>query len=92
MSGSSLVDVILTQKGGEFHINLINMAGSHNVSGVRTFGEIPVLGPLTVTFPCESDCDIYLEPGHVKADYDYQDGKAAVMIERLTVHMVIVVK
>ena len=31
-------------------VNLVNMAGEHNVPGVRSYGEIPPVGPVKVEF------------------------------------------
>lgn len=92
VKGSSLVDVILTEKEDSFQINLVNMAGNHNVPGVRSYNEIPMVGPLTVTINCQDDPgEIYLELGHVRAEYKYDNGKAVVVIPRLEIHQVIVV-
>ena len=91
VTGSSLVDVIVTEKEGRLLINLVNMAGNHHVPGVRSFGEIPSIGPLTVSVKCkEKPGEIYLEPGHRKVEYSYENGKAVLVVPRLDIHQVIV--
>ena len=48
VEGSDYADITLMEKDGNLMVNLINMAGEHSVSGVRTFCEIPWIGPLTL--------------------------------------------
>jgi len=48
VTGSDYADVTLTEKDGKIMVNLVNMAGEHHVEGVRTFREIPKIGPLEV--------------------------------------------
>lgn len=48
VEGSSYADVTLMEKNGSIMVNIINMAGDHNTNGVRTFREIPAIGPLTI--------------------------------------------
>ena len=93
ISGSSLVDVILMQKEEQFQINLINMAGNHNVPGVRSFGEIPPVGPLTITFECKNKpSEVIIEPEHIAIDHKYEAGKVVIKLDKLDVHKIIVVK
>ena len=49
VSGSDYADLTLMKKDGHLVVHLINLAGEHNAVGVRTFREIPAIGPLTVT-------------------------------------------
>ena len=48
VSGSGYADLTVTEKNGNIFINLINMAGDHNVPTVRSYGEIPEIGPLDI--------------------------------------------
>ena len=48
VEGSRFADLIVTEKEDKLLINLINMAGEHNVPTVRSYNEIPLIGPLTV--------------------------------------------
>ena len=48
VSGSRFADLTVTAKDDKLLINLINMAGEHNVPTVRSYNEIPLIGPLTV--------------------------------------------
>lgn len=53
VSGSRFADLTVTEKDGKLLVNLINMAGEHNVPTVRSYNEIPQIGPLTVKFSPE---------------------------------------
>ncbi len=48
VTGSDYTDLTLMQKDGKVMINIINKAGEHNAVGVRTFNEIPKIGPLEI--------------------------------------------
>ncbi len=49
VTGSRFADVTITEKNNRLLINLINVAGEHNVQPVRSYDEIPSIGPLTVS-------------------------------------------
>ena len=51
--GSSLVQVALCEKDGQRRVNLLNLAGAHADTKVRSFDEIPPLCDLTVTLATE---------------------------------------
>ena len=48
VEGSDYADLTLMEKAGHIMANIINRAGEHNATGVRTFREIPPIGPLTL--------------------------------------------
>lgn len=48
VEGSDYADLTLMEKDGRVMANVINRAGEHNATGVRTFREIPPIGPLTL--------------------------------------------
>ena len=48
VTGSDYADLTLMEKDGRRMIHLLNMAGDHNARGMRTFRDIPSIGPLTV--------------------------------------------
>ena len=53
VEGSDYADVTLMKKDDKIMVNIINMAGEHNTRGVRTFNEIPKIGPLKVIIRSE---------------------------------------
>ena len=52
VTGSDYADVSVMKKDGKLMVNILNMAGESNAMGVRTFREVPKIGPLTVTLRC----------------------------------------
>lgn len=46
--GSDYADMTLMEKNGHTMVNIVNMAGEHNARGIRTFWEIPTIGPLKI--------------------------------------------
>ena len=67
VTGSRFADLTVTEKDGSVIINIINMAGEHNVPEVRSYGEIPCVGPLKIDIApamglkniCGITCDDY---------------------------------
>lgn len=95
VEGSRFADVTVTQKSsGEVLVNLINMAGEHNVANVRSYDEIPAIGPLTVTFEAGMNvksvttipegCDLETKV--------LEDGRTQVVVDRLDIHCALCVK
>lgn len=91
VSGSSYAELTVTEKEDFLLVNLINMAGEHSVSGVRSFEEIPPIGPLTVTFEPElSVAAVTQFPGGSRvAVIAGADGSVSVTIPRLEIHTVL---
>lgn len=90
VSGSRYVDVTVTTKNGDLLVNLINCVGRHNEGGVRTFNEIPPVGPLTVRVACDKEpTAIYAEPEHTPLSCVWDGRYATVTLERLPIHTVV---
>ena len=49
VTGSRFADVTITEAPGRLLVNIVNVAGEHNVPAVRSYDEIPPIGPLTVS-------------------------------------------
>lgn len=93
VEGSKLLDVILQKREDTLIINLVNMAGNHNVAGIRTYSEIPKLGPLKVSVDCEQEpAEVFMEPGHLPAVYSYADGVLEIKVPELVIHQAITVR
>ena len=93
VQGSGLVDVALTKKKGRLLVQLVNMAGNHQVSGVRGYDEIPPIGPLTVKIRlARAPKSVTLEPEHRQLEVTYENGVASVTVERLEIHSTLVVE
>lgn len=90
VSGSHQVDVTLNRINGSLAVNLVNTAGPHQDERVNVFDDIPPVGPLKVTIAVpEKPQQLYLEPGHRAVNYNYQNGRITLAIERLELHDII---
>ncbi len=89
VEGSSLVELDITRRDNMIYIHLLNYGGPHEVPSVRTYNEIPKLGPLTVTI---SDAvlpkSVTIEPEHAVWSGD----KHIIIIDSLDIHTVIAVE
>ena len=76
---------------GTLLVNLINLAGEHNVANVRSYDEIPPIGPLTVTIaPSIFVKKIIQIPENKELAITRQaDGNVSVTVERLEIHTVL---
>ena len=94
VGGSGFVELTVTEKPGKLLVNLVNMAGQHNVPSVRGYDEIPSLGPLTIVFAPECRfARMRLLPGNAPLDGTrLADGSWKVTLPRLDIHSVIVVE
>lgn len=89
VEGSSLAELNITRRGNMIYIHLLNYGGPHEVPSVRTYNEIPKLGPLTVTISDEiSPKSITIEPEHKPWAGDMHN----ITIDSLEVHTVIAVE
>lgn len=71
------------------HSHLLNYGGPHEVPSIRTYNEIPKLGPLTVTISdAISPKSVTIEPEH-KA---WTGNKHKIVIDSLEIHTVIAVE
>ncbi len=83
--GASYVDLVLTEKAGGLRVNLINFAGPHQLTPVRSYGEIPLLGPLTVTVRCAEPKGVRTVPD-APCVWQYRDGAVEITLDRLDIH------
>ena len=89
VSGSTLVDVVTRRKNGSLMVNLMNVGGNHNVAGVRSFAEIPPIGPITVSVKAEKCPKVTLHPEKREMAVTYCDGVATVTLDRLEIHSIL---
>ena len=81
----------LQKSYGTMLVNLINVAGEHNVSNVRSYDEIPPIGPLTVTIAPSIPVQkiIQIPENKELAITRHSNGSASVTVERLEIHTVL---
>lgn len=83
--GADYVDLVLTEKDGCLRVNLINFSGPHQLQAVRSYGDIPLLGPLTVRIRCAEPQAVYLVPD-APCQWHYRDGAVEVALDHLDIH------
>lgn len=89
ISGSEYAELVLTRRSDSIFAHLLNHAGEHEVPGVRSYSEIPKLGPITLKLRNDINPDeIYIEPGHIKWEGDAKE----IVIDKLEVHTIIEIK
>ncbi len=93
IEGSSYIEVALMEKNGALMINLLNTAGAHNSEGVRSYSEIPALGPVRIKLHTDKKPKkVYAEPEHKRLRASYKNGVAELTLDRLDIHTVITVE
>lgn len=89
ITGSSYADVSLMQKNGREYIHLTNTAGESRADKVKTFGEIPPLYDIKVSYRCEKPVSVMRVPENVPLEYEYKNGRLETKIARLDIHTAI---
>jgi hypothetical protein len=80
-------------KDGKLCVNLTNMGGQAFSAVDKTFDEISPLCDIEVEIAFDRPPSVvYIEPGHIKPEYKYEDGRIKLGINRLAVHCVITVE
>lgn len=92
--GADYTDLVLTEKDGGLRVNLINFSGPHQLTPVRSYGAIPLLGPLTVTVRCAEPKLVRLIPddGTERFAWQYRDGAVELTLDRLDIHTCICIE
>jgi hypothetical protein len=91
VSGSSWVDVSISQLDGKRLIHLVNTSGDHKGAGI--IRSIDPVGPLQVTIRCDhKPSKITLQPAGKVCNFSYADGKAQVKVDSLEIYDMLVVE
>ena len=90
VSGSDYADLTVMEKDGHLMIHLLNMAGDHNARGMRTFREIPAIGPLNVYIRTDSllKSAVWQPEARPLPLQNTEDGYL-VTVERLNIHGIV---
>ncbi len=92
VSGSSFVQVVLSQKDEKTMINLINMAGNHGNKVVFSTDEIPPIGPLTVTYRTNArPKTLTLQPENRRIPFSYKNNALSFTVPSVDIHAIVVV-
>ena len=78
------------EKDGRIMANVINRAGEHNAVGVRTFREIPPIGPLTVRVRTAAEPKrVTLRPEGIPLPLLSREDGYVYEIPRLAIHSIV---
>ena len=90
---SDYVDVILTKKQEKLLINLVNYAGPHSVSAVRSYGQIPPLTDVTLEVALKNKPSaVFSAPESHALEWTWEGGKLTAKLDRLDMHTAIVIE
>jgi hypothetical protein len=93
VTGSKYVDVTAMEKNDKLTINLVNTAGPHSDDRQYVFDDIPPVGPLKITLRLqEKPSRILRYPGRCEVPFDYYEGAAHLVLDRLEIHDVLVIE
>ncbi len=92
VAGTHNVDVAVNRINGKLAINLLNTSGPHADKSVRSFDEIPEVGPLKISILYDhKPKKVRLEPDGGNLTYKFSDGKVEVVLQKLAIYEIIVV-
>ena len=91
ISGSSYADLVLTQKDGKLLINIVNTAGPGGLARVRSYNEVPKIGPLTVRVYEESVKRITAVPGGKELPFRQEKGYCEFTLDTVHIHTAAVI-
>jgi hypothetical protein len=90
VTGSEFLHLVLSKKGGNTYVHLINTGGSHFNKRVFTYEEVPPLGPLTIRLCRERNpSSVVLRPEGKALHYRFQDGMVTIDVPRLDIYSII---
>jgi hypothetical protein len=93
VTGSHNVDVTVNRIGGKLAVNLINTSGPHADRSVRSFDEIPEVGPLKISIRCgQKPKKVKLEPDGSSIPYKFSNGMIDVVLQKLDIHKIIIIE
>lgn len=93
VEGSDYADVSLMAKDGKIMVNILNTAGEHNSKGVRTFHEIPQIGPLKVKIRTKKKPEqVMWQPDGIELEVIEETDGYTCTIDRLHIHGIVEIK
>jgi hypothetical protein len=93
VTGSHNVEVAVNRINGKLAVNLLNTSGPHADKNIRTFDEIPSVGPLKVCIRTGAKPrKIRIEPEGYDVKFAFKDGRAEFMLPKLEIHEIVVVE
>ena len=91
VTGSTWVDVSVSQLNGKRMIHLVNTSGNHKDAGI--IRSIDPVGPLQVMIRCDHQpSKITLQPSGKTCEFSYADGKAHVKIDTVEIYDILIIE
>ena len=89
---SDYIEVVLTRKDSKLCVNLLNTAGPHAVSAVRSYGQIPPLYNIDVQIKYDKKPNsVIAVPSTHNIEWKYENGQINLKLEKLDIHTCIVI-
>lgn len=93
VEGSHKLNVVVTEKGGDLLLQLVNTAGDHANRQVKAFDEIPVLNDLAFTVTTtQKPRSVILQPEGEPLPFEFRAGKIHFVLPTLAIHQIIEIK
>lgn len=91
ITGSTWVDVSVSQLKGKLMIHLVNSSGDHKSVGI--IQSINPVGPLQLSIRCDrKPTKITLQPEGKNCDFFYTDGKVQVNVDKVDIYDIVVIE
>jgi len=92
LRGSEYADPTLMTKDGRILLNLTNFAGAHSDPNVRTFNEIPPVGPVEIELRLDhAPHSVTRQPEGADLSYTFADGILRCRVENIDIHTIVVI-
>jgi hypothetical protein len=91
VTGSPWIDVSVSKKEGRLLVHLVNSSGDHKNAGI--IHDIEPVGPLNISIQCDSKpLKITLQPEGKTCDFQYSDGKAQLVVDKVNLYEILVIE
>ncbi|MBR0463408.1 MAG: hypothetical protein IJJ23_03390 [Clostridia bacterium] len=89
VEGSMYAEPVIMKKDGYLTLNLINSIDASDNQNVRSYSEIPAIGPLKVALRTEQKPQCVIrQPENEKVPFSWEDGWLRFTVDRLEIHSV----
>ena len=90
--GIKNVEIIPAKKDGKLIVNVINTSELYYDEMGKGYGDFPPVCDITIAIKCDKKPEnIYIEPTHKPAEYEYDGKYAYVRIDKIDIHSIITI-
>ena len=87
------VHITVNEKDETLTINLINVSGNHESSGILTYDMLPAVRSVGMKIKTDrKPKKVFLIPGEKKIPYKFKDGKVELEVQEVGIHSIVVVE